>query len=1040
MSDKESAKIRGGDKPGWRPAKSDHSARTAALFLFLALFLSVHAHSPALNPRKNLSQYILRSWLVEQDLPQNAALNILQTRDQYLWIGTQNGLARFDGVRFQVFDKSNTPEMRSSYITALYEDKDGRLWIGTEGGGLVRLESGRFTTYTTADGLPNNRVWSLAEDGRGVLWAGTGGGGLGFFKDGRFARFEAGPELAEALVRSLFLDRRQNLWAATSAGLCCINNGEAKLLTMKDGLSINSINCVVEDGRGTIWAGTNRGLNELAEGVVRIRTVRDGLPSDTIRSLICDGAGVLWIGTRGGLCRMKDGRFTSLTSKDGLTNDFVFSLFEDREGSLWVGTYKGLNQLKDGKLLCFSAKEGLSSPMTSAVFEDNAGTLWVGTLGGGINRLANGRFTAFTTKDGLSNDFVSSIAEDRENNLWVGTDRGLNRFKNGKWTAFTVKDGLADEAVYSLYLDRKGTLWIGTGTRLSAWDGQHFANFGDKDGLPGTPVTCLAEDQPGRLWAGSPPSGLFLKTNAPTPAFAAKEELAGDRINTLYCDRDGTLWIGTDGNGLKRIKDGAPASFAARDGLGTDYIFQILEDDTGFLWLSSYRGIFRVAKSDLEAFSGKKIPAISAVSFGTSDGMKDRECMGGSQPAGWKRRDGTLWFPTADGVVMIDPENLKSNPLPPPVLLESVSADSGPLLPVSSFHGAAASFAPGTKRFEFQYTALSFIVPEKVLFKYRLEGFDRDWIGAGSRRSATYTNLPAGKRLTLKVSACNNDGIWNETGDSFTFSIKPYFYQTAWFYGICILALVFTAAAIPHLRVRRLRRKKEELEDLVRRRTHDLEAEKEKSEGLLLNILPAELVRELKERGETTARRFDLATVVFADFKSFTTIASTLPAESLVGELNDIFSRFDGIVGSHGLEKIKTIGDAYMFAGGLPIETGSHALACIRAALDMQEFLAERNKTSAVKWLMRVGIHSGSVVAGVVGKRKFTYDLWGDTVNIASRLEEASESGGVNISAFTFSLVRDFVACEYRGKIDIKGKGEVDMYYVRQAAARNNGT
>ena len=1019
------------DKRGPPSSQSLRSAKTAAPFLFLALLLILPARSHALNPRKSLSQYILRTWLVEQGLPQNAVIHTLQTRDRYIWIGTQNGLARFDGVRFQVFDKANTPELRSSYITALYESRDGRLWVGTEGGGLVRLGAGRFTAYTSADGLSNDRIWSIAEDAQGVLWAGTAGGGLCFLKDGRFTRFEAGPELGEGIIRSLYLDRRKYLWAATNSGLYRMKEGEIKIFTVKEGFPSNSVYSVAEDGRGTIWAGTNHGLIELSGDAVRVHTARDGLPHDMVRALLCDGAGVLWIGTRSGLCRMKDGRFVSIGTRDGLSNDLIMSLMEDHEGSLWVGTYKGLNQLKDGKLLGFSTKEGLSEPIASAVFEDNRGTLWIGTLGGGINRFEEGRFTAFTTANGLSNDFISSIAEDREKNLWVGTDKGLNRLKNGRWTAFTLKDGLDNEAVYSLYLDRKGALWIGTGTGLSVWDGRRFVNLGKKDGLPGTPVTCLAEDQAGRLWAGSPPAGLFLKKDSAAPTFSSSERLAGEQINSLYSDRDGALWIGTDGNGLKRLKDDGLASFTARDGLGTDVIFQLLEDDSGRFWLSSYQGIFRVDRNDLEAFIEKRIVRFPCTSFGTSDGMKDRECSGGMQPAGWKTREGRLWFPTADGVVMIDPENLKPNTLPPPVLLESVTSDSGLPLPISGFSGPAATFPPGTKRFDFQYTALSFIVPEKVLFKYRMEGFDRDWIEAGVRRNATYTNLPAGKRLTLRVMACNNDGVWNETGAVFTFSIKPYFYQTGWFYGLCILALVSAGTSISHFRVLRLRKKKEELEALISRRTRDLEAEKEKSEELLLNILPAELVRELKERGETTARRFDLATIVFADFKSFTTIAATLPAENLVGELNDIFSCFDAVTARHGLEKIKTIGDAYMFAGGLPVESAGHALACIRAAVDMQGYLVERNQTSAVKWLMRIGIHSGTVVAGVVGKRKFTYDLWGDAVNIASRMEQACEPGGVNISAFTYSLVRESVICDYRGKIDIKGKGEVDMYYVR---------
>jgi len=775
-----------------------------------------------LDPKKAITQYVHNVWKIEDGLPQNTVSAIVQTKDGYIWLGTEEGLALFDGVQFTVFDKRNTEEIKNNYIMTLYEDRKGNLWIGTRGGGLNRLRDGKFKSFTTKEGLSNDNVRSIYGDKEGNLWIGTRGGGLNRLRDGKFTTFTTKEGLSNNNVRSIYADKEGNLWIGTDGGgLNRLKDGKFITYTMKEGLSNNFVISIYEDREGSLWIGTNGGgLNMLKNGKFTIYTTKEGLSNNFVWSICEDREGSLWIATDGGgLNRLKSGKFTAYTTKEGLSDNSVRSIYEDREGSLWIGTVGGgLDRLMDGKFTAYTTKEGLSNDSVWSIYEDRKENLWIGTKGGGLNRLKEGKFTNFTTKEGLSNDIVRSIYEDKEGSLWIGTfGGGLNRLKDGKFTAFTTKNGLSSDNVRSIYGDREGNLWIGTdGGGLNKLKNGKFTIYTTKEGLSNNFVWSICEDRDGSLWIGTDGDGLNRLKDGKFIAYTTKEGLSNNLVLSIFEDKEGDLWISTGGGGLNRLKDGKFTIYTTREGLFDDIVYTILEDGKENFWMSGNKGIFRVSKKELDDFSERKVESIACISYGRADGMQSSECNGGNQPAGWKSRDGKLWFPTLKGMAMIDPANIKINELPPPVVIERVLIDNE-----SIDLNRYSKLSPGKKRFEFHYSGLSFLIPQRVKFNYKLEGFDEEWIDAGSHRTAYYTNIPPG-HYRFRVIACNNDGIWNETGASIEFYLKPYFYQTILFYVLCGLSVVLISMGGYRLRVRQIKAKEKHLTVLVEERTKQL--------------------------------------------------------------------------------------------------------------------------------------------------------------------------------------------------------------------------
>ncbi len=796
-----------------------------AAALLAALLAAPRAR--ALDPGRRTTQYVVDSFTQDDGLPQNTVNAIAQTPDGYLWLGTEEGLVRFDGVRFTVFDRKTTPELRNNFVMALHVDRTGSLWIGTFGGGLVRLRGGRFELFTRAQGLPSERIRSLGADRSGDLWIATGGGGLGRYVGGRLSTLSEKQGLASNRVWSAAADGRGRLFIGTfGGGLQVLEDGKLVARSLGSGPAALLVRPTLVDADGSLWAGTDgAGLFRVRDDGVTAFGPAEGLPSLSIRTLLRDRDGSLWVGTDGaGVHRFRDGRFEPFTTRQGLANDFVVSLFEDREGSLWIGTSGGgLVRLRDGKFANVSTRDGLGNDVVRAVLEDRDGSLWAGTTGGGVTRFSGGRATTLTTADGLASDQVFSLHEDPAGRVWIGTDgAGVNVLERGRLRRLTTADGLVNDRVRAIVSDGEGAVWLGTVSGLSRWKDGRFTTFTPENGLPGSSIRALLAGRDGSLWIGSDGGGLGRLKDGEFKTWRAAHGLSSPRVFSLHEDERGTLWVGTSGGGLNRLSDGKLAAITSAHGLHDDVVFQVLEDGKGFLWMSSNHGVFRVARDELDAFADGRLPRVTSEAFGKADGMGSAECNAGS-PAGIRTRDGRLLVATIKGITSIDPGRLPTNPLPPPVLVEELLVD-GRTVPL----GETVRIGPGTERIELRYTATSLAVPARVRFRHRLEGFDRSWVDAGTARSATYTNLRHGW-YRFRVVAANDDGVWNETGAELSLSLAPFFYQTWWFLSLAAGLVLGAALAAHRLRIRRLKRRERELERVVDERAGEL---KKRSEEL----------------------------------------------------------------------------------------------------------------------------------------------------------------------------------------------------------------
>ena len=774
----------------------------------------------ALDPDKVITQYLHNVYGPEQGLPQQQVSSILQTRDGYLWLATIDGLVRFDGVKFTTFDTKNTPALKQSYIWTLYEDKAGTLWIGTAGGGLTSYIDGKFTTYTIKDGLAHDRINSICESRDGSLWIGTIGG-LSRFKNGKFTSYTTKDGLLSDNIKSLLEDKQGNLWIGTTGGLNVYNGTSITSHSLVDDNGkdvIKPVYDMCETRDGSLWFGLyGVGLNQLKDGKLTAYTSRQGLAYDLINSLYEDHDGNLWIGALGGLDRLSNGRFTSYGPKDGLINSGVVSVYEDREGTLWVGTNgtTALNKFRDGKFLTYTSQEGLAGRVSS-IFGGKSNSIWMS--GAGLTQLKDGKFIVYENKDLIGKYDLRTVIEDSTGGVWIGTNGGgLWRFKDGKYTSFTKKEGLVNDTVFSLCEGADGAIWIGTEDGLNLFKDEHLTSYEKAKGMADGVVRMISKTKDGVMWFGTN-NGLSYFKDGVFATYTTDDGLSHNQVRSFYEDPNGNIWIGTLGNGLSRIKQGKFSTVSSKDGLHDDVIWDILQDGRGNLWMKGNDGIFQVRESDLNDLADAKIRSIKCIAYGLADGLRSKST-GGSYPAGYKASDGRLWFPTGDGVLVVDPAHIKTNTVAPMMVIEQILVDRK-VIPT----GENIRVGPGKGDLEFHYTALSLIAPEKVLFKYKLEGFDSDWIDAGTRREAYYTNIPPGN-YRFRVIACNNDGVWNSTGVGASFYLDPHFYQSYSFYTVVGLIFILGIATWYKVRMARLHAREKMLELRVDERTRELQQE-----------------------------------------------------------------------------------------------------------------------------------------------------------------------------------------------------------------------
>jgi len=793
------------------------------VFCFIFLFLYVPAALMALDPAKRITQYSIKVWNMESGLPDNSVIAIGQTREGYLWIGTQNGLARFDGNHFELFTRGTLPQLKSNLIRALYEDHSGTLWIGTETGGLTRYKEEKWLNYSATEHPALNKISAIDEDQWGNLWIGSSTVGLTCLSRDRFTTYTIEDGLLDNRVMSIYKDGKGDLWVTTETAIVKIlKPGVFQVYASKQVLPYSKTTCLFKEDTQELWIGTsNSGLFRLKNGIVTPYGYEQGIPHLTIISLYEDRMKNLWIGTDGGgLTRMSDGIFSKLSGGDGLADGYVYSIYEDREGSLWIGTLDGgLHQLSDNKFTTYTTREGLVHDYINCIYESRSGDLWIGTKGG-LSRWKNGTITTVLThRNGLLHDSVLDLFEDTSGFLWIGTYGGLHRLKDGRLATLTTKDGLSDNRIRCIWGDRKGNTWIGTENGLNRFDNNNskFIGFFTKQGLSHNYIEFIFGGRQGNLWIGTE-AGLNCLSNGVITDFnpAAKVEIKSFRC--AYEDKEGATWFGTD-NGIIRLKDKKTTRYSPQDGLVENDLYSILEDDRGYLWLAGRNGISRVSKKELEDFSKGKIQRVHPDWYNEKDGMKSRWCGG----AGCKTRDGRLWFPTSIGMSTIHPDQIKKNNIAPTPIIKKLIADDETFnIQTKKNKKNPLLLRPGKKRLEFYYTGLSFINPGDIKFKLKLQGYDRDWVDMGNVRSTTYTRLSPG-HYTFNLITANADGVWNEEGASFSFYLRPYFTQTVWFFLLVGISVLLSAFTLYRFRVRQLKKREKELSKLVDLRTRDLQ-------------------------------------------------------------------------------------------------------------------------------------------------------------------------------------------------------------------------
>jgi len=782
----------------------------------LAAMLMAATSAFALNPALDVSQYAHTAWKIRDGFARGSILSIAQTPDGYLWVGTAFGLYRFDGVRIVPWQPPPDQHL-SANISRLVAARDGTLWIGTRNG-LASWKNGKLTQYAE---LAGSVIYALVEDDEGSIWAGTIGPPNGKLCEIRNGSVRCHPEMGGVGhgVFELHKDGKGNLWVGSETGVWRWRPGPPAFYAVP-GLLNGRMQGMADGEDGALLIATTGAVMRLAAGkaevVCSFPAARRGFRR---LRMLRDRDGGLWVGPAGrGIVHIHDGRTDVFSQFDGLSGDDIYDLFEDREGNIWVATVNGLDRFRELPVVTYSKSQGLSDIPWGGLLAAREGSVWLGTLDG-LNRLNQGQVTLYRQHrarasvrqivgSGLPDEGVGSLFQDSRGRIWVSTLTGIGYLENDRFIPAVAPGGLVE----SLTEDTSGNLWIANrdvGLLRLSWHNElqqiPWATFGRKD-----PAVVLAPDRlHGGLWLGFSQGGVaWFRDGHIHSSYSAADGLGEGRVYQLRFDGEGALWIASEG-GLSRLKNGRIATLTSMSGLPCDAVQWTMEDDTQSVWLMMPCGLVRVARSELDEWAGaadKTARTIHATVFDSSDGLRLLAVVGDYTPRVAKSSDGKLWFSVPDGISVVDPRHLPFNQLPPPVHIEQVIADRKEYR--ENLSGEAPSnprLPPLVRELEIDYTALSLVAPEKVSLRYRLEGWDRDWQDAGTRRQAFYSNLPP-RNYTFRVKACNNSGVWNKTGASLDFSIAPAYYQTNWFRLLCLAAFLALLWGLYQLRLQQLTR------------------------------------------------------------------------------------------------------------------------------------------------------------------------------------------------------------------------------------------
>lgn len=985
-----------------------------------------------------LNDYVSTQWSTAGGLPANSATDLIQTSDGYIYIGTYEGLVRFNGVDFSLLNRHTNPDYTFISARTLFQDSKGNLWVGSNGEGVQRIDNKENKTFTVADGIPNNSIRALVEDKLGNMWVGTAGGVCYITPENKivYPESEDSVDLTNSLVEELFYDTSGRIWMSTTEnqGLYFYADGKFQRYRDLDYLGSYSVTVISQDVFGGFWIGLGRkGLVKIANGLIEEVVTNTLVDTSPLYQICHDSSGAIWFGTENGLVLLRDGVWVDFTEH----NNSVNKLIQDREGNIWVATdSKGIAKISTGR---FSTH--ILGTAVNAIAQGHDGLVWLGT---DIGLMCYEQDTPIENQltrycKGLRIRHVE-IADNGDVFVNAYTNPAMIRYSNGKISNWTTDEGLAGNKTRVSIETKDGDVYVGTTTGLSIIrPNGSVHSFKKNNDFSNDYIICLYEDNEGVIWIGTDGGGIYLmKDERIFDSITIADGLAGNVIFKIIQDRNDVYWICT-GTGMSRYEKASPDvkevdlpqrhffNYTSDKGMGTDSIFQMVLDQNDTAWLVSNRGISSVMLSELNELAGEESlrSRVDAKFYNQNDGLNSDGP--NSTALSMRDRNGRIWFTMVDGFVIYDPLKNKAGGVQPLLHIESIILDDE-VLDRDSNHFVIPA---GAKRLEIHYTGLSFASPERVRFKHMLTGFDTDYCQPTQSRVVSYTNLKPGDYRFL-FTAMNGDGMWNITPTVIDFTQEAFFWQCPVFWAICALVLLILILLIFYWREKINRMRQKHLEHMVALRTEDLRLEQEKSDGLLRNILPDVIADRLKSNErETIAEYFPEATILFADIVGFTQLSSQESADKVVSALNELFSRFDERAVEMGVEKIKTIGDAYMAACGIPTPNPDHALVMIKFAKVMYQELAKYNETSSIKLSLRIGMNSGPVVAGVIGKRKFIYDVWGDTVNIASRMEPLCTPGKIRMTEAVCKILQEstFGSVELREEdCNVKGKGNMRTY------------
>ena len=1006
-----------------------------SIFILLFTFLSAAQLSAQFS---ELDNYVTRTWTSADGLPGNSLSDVIQSEDGYMYFGSYESLVRFDGYEFENINKYSNKKYSFISARSVFLDSQGNIWVGSNDEGVQKIIPAKdgipasTQYYSTEHGLPNNSIRAFAEDRYHNIWIGTSSGIVYLTPEGTFKTPEIiGTETADlVLVSRLYKDTADKIWMVTSnsKGLYTLNGDTFQQVTMLDDYGDYLISGMGQDINGDFWFGlSEKGLVKFSNG--KVTKIHSGtiLDSTSTYEVYCDKTGTLWFGTHKGIVIYKDGNFITYEGAKSIMTSTINKLFEDREGNIWVTTdSEGIGKISPGKFRMTILDTGVN-----AICEDNNGNVWVGT-DEGLMCYNNDQIRIHNElTDFCQNTRIRHIAVAQNGDILVNcyTKPAQVRWTKNGILSWTTDDGIIGNKTRVSLSARNGDLYIGTTTGLSLVkaDGT-IRNFLASDGFDNEYIMCLYEDKLGQIWIGTDGGGIYvLKNYTLVKKFSTQDGLAGNVIFKINQDKKEHFWI-CSGTGISMLTtdiennfgDTEFFNFTSSEGLQSDSIFQMIPDQNNIVWMISNRGISSAPFENFYDLADGKRQSLNCKFYTQNDGLKSSGA--NSTALSMIDKHGRVWFTMTDGFALYDPLKIQNKNVLPLVQIQSVKVDD---VEYTDFQKTII-VPPGTKHIDIKYTGLSFIASEQNKFTRKLEGFDSGFSELTSNRTVSYTNLKPGS-YSFYVNIINADENSSAQPAVVHFIQKPFIYQRYIFWvAIVVLFLGLTALTI-FLIIRVNKKRQLMLETQIQMATVELQIAKDDSDRLLKSILPASIAERMKGlAGEKTiADRFENVTVLFSDIVGFTKTTSSESADSIVSSLNALISRFDKRAAHMGVEKIKTIGDAYMAACGVPTPNKNHAEIMLKFAVGMYKDLAEYNKTAKIKFSLRIGLNSGPVIAGVIGENKFIYDIWGDTVNVASRMESACTPGHIRFTQSVKELVETperHLRCRME-ECNVKGKG-----------------